>query len=56
MSLIMIVLLAFLVLVLTGDARGHSRWGFAGWPSVGALIAVFLVLWLSGNLQGAIVR
>ena len=46
-----ILLLVFLVLAIGGAGWGHSRYGYAGWSPVGVILAIFLVLWLTGNLH-----
>ncbi|MGZ3407052.1 MAG: DUF3309 family protein [Polyangia bacterium] len=47
--LILIVIL--LVLALGGGAWGHSRWGYAGWSPLAIILAIILLLWLTGNLH-----
>lgn len=45
----MTILIILLVLALLGGGLGHSRWGYAGWSPAGVLIAVVLVLLLTGQ-------
>jgi hypothetical protein len=46
-----IILVVLLVLAVVGGGLGHSRWGYAGWSPLGVILALFLVLWLTGNLH-----
>jgi hypothetical protein len=46
-----ILLVVLLVLAVVGGGWGHSRWGYAGWSPLGVILALFLVLWLTGNLH-----
>ncbi len=45
------ILIVLLVLALVAGGMGHSRWGYAGWSPLGVILAVFVVLWLTGNLH-----
>lgn len=45
------LLIVLLVLALLGGGVGHSRFGYAGWSPAGILIAILLVLLLTGNLH-----
>lgn len=47
--MLMILLVVLLALAVTGAGWGHSRFGFAGWSPAGVILAVVLVLWLSGH-------
>lgn len=49
--MLMIVMIVFLLLALGGAGWGHSRWGYAGWSPAGIIIAILLVLWLTGYLH-----
>jgi hypothetical protein len=46
------ILIVLLVLSLVGGFAGHSRFGYAGWSPAGVLLAVVLVLFLTGHLHG----
>lgn len=46
-----ILLVVLLVLAVVGGGWGHSRFGYAGWSPLGVILAVFLVLWFTGNLH-----
>jgi hypothetical protein len=50
--MLMILLIVLLVVALGGGGWGHSRYGYVGWSPAGVLIAVIVVLWLTGNLRG----
>jgi hypothetical protein len=43
-----ILLILFVVALLAGGF-GHSRWGYAGWSPAGVLLAIVLVLFLTGQ-------
>ena len=43
------ILIILLVLALFGGGFGHSRYGYAGWSPAGVLLAVVLVLLLTGH-------
>jgi Protein of unknown function (DUF3309) len=43
------ILLIVLLIALIGGGLGHSRYGYAGWSPAGVLIAVVLVLLLTGH-------
>lgn len=45
----MTILLILLVLALLGGGIGHSRWGYAGWSPAGVLLAIVVVLLLTGQ-------
>lgn len=45
------IVLVLLVLSLVGGGVGHSRYGFAGWSPAGILVAIVLVLLLTGRLS-----
>lgn len=49
--MLMMILLVLFVLALVGGGFGHSRYGYAGWSPAGVLLAVVVVLWLTGNLH-----
>jgi hypothetical protein len=43
------ILLILLVVALFAGGFGHSRWGYAGWSPAGVLLAIVLVLFLTGQ-------
>jgi len=43
------ILIILLVLALLGGGLGHSRYGYAGWSPAGVLIAIVVVLLLTGH-------
>ena len=45
------ILIVLVVLSLVGGGVGHSRYGYAGWSPAGILIAIVLVMWLTGHLH-----
>jgi hypothetical protein len=45
------VLLVLVVLSLVGGGVGHSRYGYAGWSPAGILVAIIVVMWLTGHLH-----
>ena len=49
--MLLIILIVLLVAALAGGGWGHSRFGFAGWSPAGLIVLVFVVLWLTGNLN-----
>jgi hypothetical protein len=49
--MLMTILLVLLVLSLVGGGFGHSRFGYAGWSPAGILIAIFVVMLLTGHLH-----
>ena len=51
MSLLMTLLLVVFVLALVGGGVGHSRFGFMGWSPAAVLLAVFVALYFTGNLN-----
>lgn len=46
--MLMIVLFVLFVLALGGAGWGHSRYGYTGWSPAGIILAVMLILWLTG--------
>jgi len=42
-------LVVLLAVAITGARLGHSRFGLAGWSPAVVIVAVVLVLWLSGH-------
>lgn len=50
--MLMTILLVLLVLSLVGGGLGHSRFGYAGWSPAGILVAIFVVMLLTGHLRG----
>jgi hypothetical protein len=49
--MLMIILIVVLLLSLGGGGWGHSRYGYASWSPAGLLVAVLLLLWITGNLH-----
>jgi hypothetical protein len=47
--MLMLGLFVLLALAITGAGWGHSRLGLAGWSPVAVILAVVMVLWLSGH-------
>jgi hypothetical protein len=45
------LIVILLVLALVGGGVGHSRYGYAGWSPAGILLAILVVLLLTGNLH-----
>ena len=45
------LLIILLVVALIGGGVGHSRFGYAGWSPAGILIAIVVILLLTGNLH-----
>jgi hypothetical protein len=45
------LIVILLVLALVGGGVGHSRFGYAGWSPAGILVAILLILLLTGNLH-----
>ena len=45
------LLIILLVVALVGGGVGHSRFGYAGWSPAGILIAIVVILLLTGNLH-----
>jgi Protein of unknown function (DUF3309) len=43
------ILLIVLLIALVGGGLGHSRYGYAGWSPAGVLLAVVLVLLITGH-------
>ncbi len=50
--MLMTILLVVLVISLLGGGLGHSRFGYAGWSPAAILVAIIVVLWLTGSLHG----
>ncbi len=46
----MTLLLIVIVVCLLCGGLGHAQWGAAGWSPLGLVLAIILVLWLTGNL------
>jgi len=49
--MLLMILIVILLVSLAGGGWGHSRYGYAGWSPAGIIIAVLLVMWLTGNLH-----
>jgi hypothetical protein len=49
--MLMLILIILVVAALAGGGLGHRRFGYAGWSPAGILIAILLVLYLTGNLH-----
>jgi hypothetical protein len=49
--MLLIILVVFLMLALGGGGWGHSRYGYVGWSPAGIIIALLVVLWITGNLR-----
>jgi len=47
----MLIFIILVVAALAGGGLGHRRFGYAGWSPAGILIAILLVLYLTGNLH-----
>ncbi|HEY4185355.1 MAG TPA: DUF3309 family protein [Polyangia bacterium] len=45
------LILILLVLSLVGGGFGHSRFGYAGWSPAGILLAILVIMLLTGNLH-----
>jgi hypothetical protein len=43
------ILIVLLLVALLAGGVGHSRWGYAGWSPAGVLLAIVLVLFLTGQ-------
>jgi len=43
------ILIVLLLVALLAGGIGHSRWGYAGWSPAGVLLAIVLVLFLTGQ-------
>ena len=43
------ILIILLVLALLGGGLGHSRYGYAGWSPAGILVAIVVMLLLTGH-------
>ncbi|MDQ3034109.1 MAG: DUF3309 family protein [Myxococcota bacterium] len=49
--MLMTILIVVLIVSLLGGGLGHRRYGFAGWSPAGVILAIVVVLWLTGNLR-----
>lgn len=49
--MLMLIFIILVVAALVGGGLGHRRFGYAGWSPAGILIAILLVLYLTGNLH-----
>lgn len=49
--MLMTILIVVLILSLVGGGMGHRRYGFAGWSPAGIILAIVLVLFLTGRLN-----
>jgi hypothetical protein len=49
--MLMTILIVLVVVSLLGGGLGHSRYGYAGWSPAGILLAILLVMWLTGHLH-----
>jgi hypothetical protein len=49
--MLMIILLVVLGLALLGGGIGHSRFGYVGWSPAGIILAVVVVLAITGRLH-----
>jgi hypothetical protein len=45
------VLILLLALAVGGGTWGHSRYGYVGWSPAGILLAVILVMWVTGYVR-----
>jgi hypothetical protein len=56
--MLLTILVVLLVLSLAGGGWGYSRYGYAGWSPAGIVLAVLVVLYLTGGLHisGPVVR
>ena len=45
------ILIVLLVVSLLGGGWGYSRFGYVGFSPVGLIVAILLILWLTGNLH-----
>jgi hypothetical protein len=44
------ILIILLVVALLGGGMGHGRFGYAGWSPAGIVVAIILILLLTGRL------
>jgi hypothetical protein len=49
--MMLFVLILFLALAVGGGTWGHSRYGYVGWSPAGILLAVILVMWVTGYIR-----
>ena len=49
--MLMTILIVVLILSLVGGGLGHSRFGYAGWSPAGVILAIVVVLFLTGRLS-----
>lgn len=48
------LLIVLLVVAAAFGGWGHTRdWGVRGWSPLGIIVAIIVLLWLTGNLPGA---
>ncbi len=45
----LLILILALLIAFGGGGWGYSRYGYASWSPAGIIIAVLLLLWLTGN-------
>jgi hypothetical protein len=50
--MLLMILLVVLVIAVLGGGYGHSRIGYVGWSPAGIILAILLVLFLTGHLHG----
>jgi hypothetical protein len=48
--MLMTILIVVLLISLVGGGMGHSRFGYAGWSPAGVILAIVVVLFLTGRL------
>lgn len=51
MSIWLILLIVLLVLALAGGGWGHRRYGYSSWSPLFIILAVAVVLYLTGHLS-----
>lgn len=51
-GMLITILVVVLLLSLIGGGIGHSKFGYAGWSPAGVIIAILLVLFFTGRLNG----
>jgi hypothetical protein len=49
--MLMTILIVVLIISLLGGGLGHSRFGYAGWSPAGVILAIVVVLYLTGRLS-----
>jgi hypothetical protein len=49
--MLMTILVVLLVFALCSAGLGHARYGYSGWSPPLLIVAVLLVMWLTGNLH-----